>query len=206
MGLNILGVAAAKAEAQLGQLRSELARTATKELADAQDNSVLRASEISKTRMRNSLMRIRSPIDGTIQQLGVHTLGGVVEPAQPLMVIVPRGGQLIVEARVLNKDVGFVKAGQPVRVKVDAFPFTDYGTIDGTLVGVSSDAIEDEKIGLYYTARVQLDRSSIDDGRAAVPLSPGMSVTVEIKTGRRRVIQYLLSPIITRVDEAGRER
>jgi hemolysin D len=151
-------------------------------------------------------MRLTSPVEGTVQQLAVHTLGGVVEPAQPIMVIVPKGSQLVVEAKVPNKDAGFVKVRQPVRVKVDAFPFTDYGTIDGTLIGLSSDAIEDEKLGLYYLARVRLAKSAINNGSRSTPLTPGMAVSAEIKTGRRRIIQYLLSPITTRIDEAGRER
>jgi outer membrane murein-binding lipoprotein Lpp len=93
-----------------------------------------------------------------------------------------------------------------VRVKVDAFPFTDYGTIDGTLIGLSSDVIEDEKLGLYYLARLRLARSVINNRSRSIQLTPGMAVSAEIKTGRQRIIQYLLSPITTRIDEAGRER
>ncbi len=211
--IEVHGAAAMKAEAaiagidqQLAQIRSELTRTTVKDLAEARDNMNLRGSEIEKTDMRRGLMRLTSPVDGTVQQLAVHTVGGVVEPAQPLMVIVPKGSQLVVEAKVPNKDAGFVKVGQPLRVKVDAFPFTDYGTINGTLVGLSSDAIEDEKLGLFYMARVQLAKSAISGGSRSIPLTPGMAVSAEIKTGRRRIIQYLLSPITTRVDEAGRER
>lgn len=193
-------------DAQIGQLRSELARTAVKDLADARDNNDLRTNEIAKTDLRNRLMRLTSPVDGTVQQLAVHTLGGVVEPAQALMVIVPASAALMVEAKVSNKDIGFVGVGQPVRVKVDAFPFTDYGTVNGTLAGLSRDAVEDEKLGLVYNARVQLDDDAISEGNKQFLLGAGMSVSAEIKTARRRIIQYLLSPIATRLDEAGRER
>lgn len=205
--IEVQQAAAARAEAairgideQLNQLRSELVRTTVSDLAQAQDNATLRSQEIAKTGMRNQLMQLRSPVDGIVQQIAVHTRGGVVEPAQALMVIVPRDGQLIAEARVTSRDIGFVRAGQPVRVKIDAFPFTDYGTIEGVLESVSADAVEDEKLGLVYTARVRLAETK------RLPLTPGMSISAEIKTGARRVIQYLLSPIMTRLDEAGRER
>ncbi|WP_404338966.1 HlyD family type I secretion periplasmic adaptor subunit [Sphingomonas sp. MMS12-HWE2-04] len=211
--IDVQAAAAAKAraaisgiDAQLGQLRSELARTTVKDLAEAQDNSNLRTSELSKTEMRNNLMRLTSPVDGTVQQLAVHTLGGVVEPAQTLLVIVPDGSQLVIDAKISNKDAGFVRVGQPVRVKVDAFPFTDYGTVEGTLESVSGDAVEDEKLGLVYNARVRLLANATRGKPRSIVLAPGMAVAAEIKTARRRVIQYLLSPIMTRLDEAGRER
>ncbi|MFN3727341.1 MAG: HlyD family type I secretion periplasmic adaptor subunit [Allosphingosinicella sp.] len=191
-------------DAQIAQLRSELLRSTVKDLADAQDNADLRSREIEKTDMRRRLMQLRAPVDGTVQQLAVHTLGGVVQPAEALMVIVPRDGQLVVEAMVPNKDVGFLRAGQPVRIKIEAFPFTDHGTVDGRLESISPDAIEDEQRGLVYSARVRiLDGPG---GRPRLPLTPGMAVTAEIKTASRRVIQYLLSPIMTRIDEAGREQ
>lgn len=211
--IDVQAAAAAKAraatsgiDAQLGQLRSELARATVKDLAEAQDNSNLRRSEISKTEMRNRLMRLTSPVDGTVQQLAVHTLGGVVEPAQTLMVIVPQDSQLVIDAKIPNKDAGFVRVGQSVRVKVDAFPFTDYGTVEGTLESVSGDAVEDEKLGLVYNARVRLRANATRGRRRSIVLAPGMAVAAEIKTAQRRVIQYLLSPITTRLDEAARER
>jgi len=211
--IDVQSAAAAKAQAaiagidaQLGQLRSELARTTVKDLADAEDNSHLRQSEIAKTDLRNRLMALRSPVNGTVQQLAVHTLGGVVEPAQALMVIVPEGSRLVVDAKIANKDTGFVRVGQAVRVKIDAFPFTDYGTVEGVVESVSGDAIDDEKLGLIYNLRVRLQADTTHDRSRRIVLSPGMAVAAEIKTARRRLIQYLLSPITTRLDEASRER
>lgn len=209
--VDVQAAAAAKAQAaiagidaQLGQLRSELARSTVKDLAEAQDNSDLRRNEIAKTDLRNRLMRLVSPVNGTVQQLSVHTLGGVVQPAETLLVIVPDNSQLVVDAKIPNREAGFVRTGQPVRVKVDAFPFTDYGTIDGVLESVSGDAIDDEKLGLVYNARVRMRPSAAQISK--MQISPGMAITAEIKTARRRVIQYLLSPIAARLDEAGRER
>lgn len=191
-------------DAQLQQLRSELARSTVKDLAEAQDNSDLRRNEIAKTDLRNRLLQMVSPVSGTVQQLSIHTLGGVVQPAETLLVIVPDESQLVVDAKILNREAGFVRPGQRVRIKVDAFPFTDYGTIEGSLETVSGDAVEDEKLGLVYSARVRMKPTPSQ--RRELQLSPGMAVTAEIMTARRRIIQYLLSPISARLDEAGRER
>jgi len=111
-----------------------------------------------------------------------------------------------VEAQVENKDVGFVREGQPVEIKVETFLFTLYGTIPGKVLSVSDDAAPIEKVGLVYPTRVSMDRSTIVVDGKQVNLSPGMAVTVEIKTGKRRLIEYLLSPLLKSVNESLRER
>jgi len=208
--IDVQRAAAARAEAsvagideQLRQLRTDLIQTASRDLAQAEDNADLRAREMEKTGRRRDLMRLVSPVDGIVQQLAVHTAGGVVEPAQVLMVIVPTTSELLVEAMVSNRDIGFLRRGRPVRIKVDAFPFTDYGTLDGRLESVSPDAVEHEQLGLVYVARIEV---APPPSRSALRIAPGMAVTAEIRTGSRRVIQYLLSPLAARLDEAGRER
>jgi hemolysin D len=149
---------------------------------------------------------LTAPSAGIVQQLQVTTIGAVVRPADALLVIVPEGTRLVVEANVLNRDAGFVREGQEVRVKLEAFPFTRYGVVSGRLVFLSHDAIEDEELGLVFPARVELAQQSISiNGRPRV-LTAGMAVTAEIRTGRRRIIEFLLSPIARRVEEAGRER
>jgi hemolysin D len=145
-------------------------------------------------------------VDGTVQQLTVHTIGGVVRPAETLMVIVPSGGEVEVEAQILNRDIGFVREGQPVRVKFEAFPFTDYGWVDGIVATISRDAVQDQRLGFVYTARVRLSRNYIQLGDRRQPLGAGLQAQAEIRAGRRRIIQYLLSPIARTLDEAGRER
>ena len=152
------------------------------------------------------LLKLTAPVDGTVQQLTVHTIGGVVPAAQPLMLIVPQQDLVEVEAFIENKDVGFVREGQDVQVKVDAFDYTRYGTLPGKVTHVSHDAIEDEKKGLIYSVKVLLGKSMLQvDGRPAA-LSPGMSVNVEIKTGTRHVIEYVLSPLMQEAHESLRER
>ncbi|TFI58515.1 HlyD family type I secretion periplasmic adaptor subunit [Sphingomonas parva] len=193
-------------DAQIAKLRQSFAKTASTELATAEDESSMRGEELRKSERRRLMQQLRSPVDGVVQQLAVHTVGGVVQPAQPLMVIVPDGSEIEVEAQILNKDIGFIREGQPVRVKLEAFPFTDYGLIEGVVETISRDAIQDEKIGLVYAARVRLKRDFLQIGTRRQPIGPGLAVQAEIKTGERRIIRYLLSPISQAVDEAGRER
>ena len=164
------------------------------------ENDLLKAEQASASR------KLTSPIDGVVQQLNVFTVGGVVTPAEQLMVIVPDDQDLIVEAMVLNKDIGFVREKQEVTVKLDAFPYTRYGFINGEIVTLSDDAVPMEEIGLAYTASVSLEKSSIAVEGRDVRLSPGMAVTVEVKTGKRRVIEYLLSPLLRYKSESARER
>jgi hemolysin D len=106
----------------------------------------------------------------------------------------------------LNRDIGFVEDGQPAEVKIDTFNFTRYGSIDGEIVDVSHDASTDEQLGLVYLTTVSLTRSSINVNDRLVNLTPGMSVTVEVQTGTRRVIEFFLSPLLRYQDESIRER
>jgi hemolysin D len=162
--------------------------------------------EVTKAGQRAGFQRLTTPIDGVVQQVAVHTVGGVVTPAQQLLIVVPLEHPVEVEAQVENKDVGFVKEGQVVELKVETFPFTLYGTIPGRVVSVSDDAAPIEKVGLVYPTRVSMDRATMQVDGKPVHLSPGMAVTVEIKTGQRRVIEYLLSPLLKSVKESLRER
>ncbi len=162
--------------------------------------------ESIKADQRNQLLRLTAPVDGIVQQLAVHTIGGVVTPAQQLMVIVPKDEGIEVEAIIANRDIGFVREGQIAEVKVDAFPYTKYGAIDAELINVSNDAVADEKLGLVYSARVFLTQNAIRVEDKMINLSPGMSVTVEVKTGKRKLIEYVLSPLMQYADESVRER
>ena len=162
--------------------------------------------ESIKAEQRNQLQHLISPVDGVVQQLAIHTVGGVVTPAQQLMVVVPNEVGVEVEAVIENKDIGFVREDQIAEVKVDAFPFTKYGTINAKLLSISNDAVPNEQSGLIFTARVLLDESSIRIDEKMIPLSPGMAVTVEVKTGTRKLIEYVLSPLLRYADESVRER
>ncbi|HHH2196288.1 TPA: HlyD family type I secretion periplasmic adaptor subunit [Yersinia enterocolitica] len=162
--------------------------------------------ELVKLTEKQRQQTLRAPVDGVIQQSSVHTLGGVVTSAQPLMVLVPESHQLELDVMILNKDIGFVLPGQAVEVKIDSFPYTRFGTLSGEVKHISLDAMEDQQQGLVFPARIRLDSDTLTVEGKPVRLSAGMSVSAEIKTGRRRVIDYLLSPLQQYQSEAMRER
>lgn len=198
--------AIASLKQQRAQSQSEFERDRMKELTEAESKVKSLIEDLTKANQRRSLQRILSPVDGVVQQLQVHTIGGIVEPAQPLMQIVPDGAVVEIEAKIQNKDIGFVHEGQEAVIKLEAFPFTRYGTLDGTVTEVSDDAIEDEKLGLLFTARIAVPNARLQVDDKILPLSPGMMASVEIKTGTRTMMEYVLSPIMKATDEAGRER
>ncbi len=191
---------------QRAQAGSEYLKQTFTALAEAERRVAATQEELAKAQQRQDLRNLTAPIDGVVQQLAVNTVGGVVTPAQALMVVVPAEADIEVEATLRNRDVGFVVPGQPVEVKLEAFQFTKYGGVPGRVVTVSRDAVPDERRGLVYPVRIALDRGTIDvDGRPQA-LTPGMALTAEIKTGDRRIIDYLMSPIVRYRDEAMRER
>lgn len=213
--------AIANTDAQIAKLRQTFTKGAVSELSTADDETSMRSEELRKSERRTALQQLRAPVNGTVQQLAVHTIGGVVQAAQPIMIIVPEGGEVEIEARVLNKDIGFVREGQPVRVKLEAYPFTDYGLVEGRVVSLSRDSVQEPGAAasassggernaspdsLVYMARIRLERNYLQLGARRQTIGPGLAVQAEIKTGQRRIIRYLLSPISQTVDEAGRER
>lgn len=190
---------------QISKLESEFRAQALDALSEAEANHRLRAEEVRKAEDKAALTVLTSPIDGVVTQLAVHTLGGVVKPADALLAIVPKGEELIVEAMVLNKDIGFVREGQPAEVKLEAFPFTRYGVINGTVERISRDSVEHKELGLVFPCLVSLKATHIDVG-TPIALEAGFAASAEIKTGQRRIIEFLLSPLSRRLQEAGRER
>ncbi len=193
-------------QGQRQALMAETRRATLDSTSEAQQRLDALDQEWKKADSRGRLMRLTSPVDGTVQQLAVHTRGGVVTEAQPLMVVVPSDNPLEAEAFFENKDIGFVKAGQTAEVKIETFQYTKYGTIDAEVASVSHDAINDEKRGLIYSSRVRMARTALMVDGTEVSLSPGMAVTVEVKTGQRRVIEYFLAPLLQHASESLRER
>ncbi len=160
----------------------------------------------SKASQRERLTQLTAPVAGTIQQLAVHSVGGVVTPAQPLMIVVPDSARVTAEISIANLDIGFVNAGQQAEVKLETFPYTKYGTVKAKVDMVTADAVTDEKKGSYYPATLTLAAKDMNIDGKRVPISPGMNITAEIKTGQRRVIEYLLSPIQRAGSESLKER
>ena len=209
------------------QTAAEYRRTRFEELTKAEQKAAGFAQDVIKAERRTKLQALTAPVDGVVQQLAVHTVGGVVTPAQALLAVVPLDSHLEIEAMVSNRDIGFVHADQEAEIKIDTFSFTRYGLLHGKVLNVSQDAIARDKPQdksndkapgaenstsepkgqeLNYAARVSLDRTQMQVDDKLVNLSPGMAVTVEIKTGTRRIISYLLSPLLRYKQEVLRER
>jgi membrane fusion protein, hemolysin D len=213
---------------QRRQADAEYKRTNLTDLAQAEQKAASLQEEVVKAQQHRDLQTLTAPVDGTVQQLAVHTVGGVVTPAQALLIVVPADSRLEIEAMVPNRDIGFVHPGQSAAIKIDTFNFTRYGLLHGEVVVVSQDAItrdkpQDKSGGssqagaesdssepkgqeMVYAARVSLDRAQMQVEDRVVDLAPGMAVTVEIKTGSRRVIEYLLSPLLRYKQASLRER
>jgi hemolysin D len=208
------------------QTAAEYQRTQFEELGKVEPKAAGLSQDVIKAEQRTRLQALTAPVDGVVQQLAVHTVGGVVTPAQPLLVIVPVESHLEIEAMVSNRDVGFIEPGQEAEIKVGTFSFTRYGLLHGTVLSVSHDAVGKDDLqdpakdkqqapaskppaddqGPVYAAHISLDRAQMQIEDKAVSLSPGMAVTAEIKTGERRIISYLLSPLRKYKQDSLRER
>jgi hemolysin D len=208
-------------KAKLEEARAEFHRGFLNDLAEAVRNANGLAQDVAKSEQRMKYQALTAPIDGTVQQLAVHSVGGVVTPAQILLTIVPADSTIEIEAMVDNQDIGFVHPGQGAEIKVDTFNFTRYGLLHGNVVSLSQDAIprdagksdpskqsavDGAAAEPAYAARVSLDQTQMQVDDKLLNLSPGMAVTVEIKTDTRRIIDYLLSPILRHHQESLRER
>jgi hemolysin D len=219
------------AVAAIGETRrqadAEWRRSLSDDLAKAEQKANGLTQDLIKAEQRTSLQRLAAPVDGVVQQLAVHTIGGVVTPAQALLIIVPSDSRLEIEAMVSNRDIGFVHLGQQAEIKVDTFNFTRYGLLHGEVLSVSHDAIirdrpqdrpdergrgaptdssEPKGQELNYSARISLPQTEMQIDDRMVSLSPGMAVTVEVRTGSRRILSYLLSPLLRYRQEILRER
>lgn len=160
-----------------------------------------------KADQRERLTQLRAPVSGVVQQLAVHSVGGVVTSAQPLMVIVPDANEVTALVQVANLDIGFIQPGQQAEIKLETFPYTLYGTVPANVMVLSGDAVTDDKTGVStYPATLKLAQQHMPVGGKAVAISPGMNVTAEIKTGHRRIIEFLLSPVVKAGKESLRER
>jgi len=207
----------AELAAERSKTEAEFRRTVLTDLAKADRDAAEAEDELTKAERKTDLLTLTAPVAGVVQDLAVHTLGGVVTPAQQLLRIVPAVGEIEVDAVVGNQDVGFVEKGQEAEIKIDTFPFTRYGLIHGRVERISRDAVEepqneqqrrqgsqaasDEATNverasrLVYTARIALEEKGLVIDGKPLELAPGMSVVAEIKTGKRRVLDYLLSPL-----------
>ncbi len=201
----------------------------SQKLAEAERQIADDERKLAKARIKTSHLVLISPIDGVVQGLTLTTVGQVVSTGEQIMQIIPEGTPLKIECYLPNGDIGFVKPDQLAVVKVESFPFTDYGTLDARVIRVAHDAIpqveaeqheqnpvQSQKAGMFgggqrtqnlvFPVTLRLDTPSIKANGSEVPLVPGMAVTVEVKTGTRRILNYVFSPLVEVATTAMRER
>jgi hemolysin D len=224
------GAAMASLDRKIDESIAQFIADQSQKLAEAEHKRDHLEQDLIKAQSKASHAALEAPIAGTVQQLAVSSLGQVVASGQPLLTLVPFDQPLEIKAMVANQDIGFVEAGQNAVVKVDSFPFTRYGTIDGSVERVSRDAVDERDAtelsdainaarpqgatpgspaktqNLVFPATIRLAKRTMDIDGKEVALVPGMAVSVEIKTGKRRAIDYLLSPLHEMVSETARER
>jgi adhesin transport system membrane fusion protein len=161
---------------------------------------------LSALKERKTRTEIKSPVNGTIQEITVNTVGGVVNPGEDLIKIVPKDDQLVVEARIRPADVAFIYPGQKAIIKITAYDFSIYGSLKGELINISADTIEDEKGNSFYRVKLRTDSPELKYKGRVLPIIPGMVASVDILTGEKTVMQYLLKPIVKTIDKAMSER
>jgi adhesin transport system membrane fusion protein len=179
------------AAAQLSEVRAELART--KEMITSHKDRVTRT-------------QVRSPVKGTVKQLKINTVGGVIQPGMDLIEIVPVEDNLLIEAHIRPADIAFLRPGQEAMIKLTAYDFSIYGGLPAKLERISADTITNEKDESFYLIYLRSDQNYIESKQGKLDIIPGMTATVDILTGKKTVLDYLLKPILKAKNEALRER
>jgi hemolysin D len=192
---------ALRIKSEAATIEKEFKTTTLKEYSERQKQSTEIQAEIDKNAFRNEKQRILSPVEGHIGTLFIHTIGGVVTPAQKILSVVPVATPLVIKAVLLNKDIGFVAEQLPVSMKIDTFDFQKYGILKGRVRNVSKHSIEDEKLGQVYEVYIQPEESELMVEGKKMKISSGMTLTAEIKVEKRRIIDFFIYPIIKYLDE-----
>lgn len=193
-----------EAQRKIEEVELTFRNDASKELSEttAKLNSLAEGSVALSDRVKQS--SIRSPVKGTVKRLLVNTVGGVIQPGKDMIEIVPLEDTLLLEARVLPRDIAFLRPGQPVMVKFTAYDFSIYGGLEGTLEHIGADSVMDEKGNAFYTVRVRTNKPGFGD--ANLPIIPGMVAEVDILTGKKSVLSYLMKPVLRAKNVAMTER
>lgn len=211
--LGSLDQAVPRAEAAAAEARNRIADDAARVQRDAREQlgeveqGIARLTELLAAATDQGVRAdIRSPIDGVVKRLRYNTIGGVVQPGEPIMEIVPVSDRLVVQARLHPVDRGYVHVDQPALVKISTYDFVRYGGLDGTVRYVAPDSTTDGQNAVYFEVIIETDRSYLGAEEGSLPISPGMQATVDIKTGSRTVLAYLVRPVFKLRHEAFRER
>lgn len=198
--------AVSEAQARYSDATTQFRATAQTELSQTQIESSTIGKTLGALEDRQTRTEIRSPVDGIIKDLKISTVGGVVKPGDQVMEIVPTDDQLLVEARIRPSDIAFIYPGQQAMVKFTAYDFSVYGGLKGEVVDISADTITNEKGESFYRVRVRTKTDELKHNGEILPIIPGMVATVDILTGHKTVMQYILKPFIKTLDSAMHER
>lgn len=171
-------------------------RAALEELGRVEQDISATNEQFTEADTQASRKIIRAPVDGIVKNLRFHTIGGVIGPGDPIMEIVPVNDSVVIEARLRPEDSGIVELGQPVRIKVSAYDFTRFGTLSGTLSYISADSVADQEGNTYFQVVVTPDKGYLGDDAGEFPIRPGMTAIVDIRTGNRTVLEFLLKPVM----------
>ncbi len=211
--LQSLGPAIPRAQAAVDEAQERLRegeirfRREAKEQSGEVEQEIARVRELlSKATEQGLRTEIKSPIEGVVKNMRYNTIGGVVKPGEPIMEIVPTGDKLIIEAKLNPTDRGYVEAGQKTVVKISTYDFVRYGGLDGEVVLVAPDSSTDEEGNPYYRVVVHTDKTHLGAEAGALPIMPGMQATVDIHTGTKSVMDYLIKPVLKLKHESFRER
>lgn len=192
----------ARKEAMTRQFRSDALNELNRTLAELSPLKQAMPALMDKV----SRTEIKAPMKGIVNRVFVTTLGGIVKPGDPIVEVVPGDDQLVVEALVNPKDIGFVKLGQPARVKVTAYDYSIFGAMDGVVQSISADAVPNEKGEAFFQVRIETKTKTIEAIDKKLPIIPGMQAQIDIITGKKTILQYLSKPIVAMRENAFRER
>lgn len=193
-------------EERIREVRLTFRREANERLAEVDGEIASTRELLAQASAQQQRAVITSPIGGTVKNLLINTVGGVVQPGQPIMEIVPGGENLIVEAKLNPIDIGFIEVGQPAMVKLTTYDFVRYGGLEGTVIEVAPDSTIEENGDPYFRVRVETEKTYLGDEPGDLPIFAGMVATVDIKTGTKSVAKYLIRPVLKLRYEAFRER
>jgi len=171
------------------------------ELTKKEKEIVALRSQIETIEFKRKKQVITSPVDGIVAKVGITTIGAVVQSAQALMTIVPKNAPIQLKAKVMNKDIGFLKVGMPVAIKIDTFNFQKYGLIDGNVTKIAANAIADKNLGLIYEVYVKPKKTWLMVEGEKKYLIPGMTARTEFKVGQRRIIEFFIYPLVKYFNE-----
>lgn len=206
-GVGRAAAAIREAEAQLSEARFDFRQQALNERSEIATKIAVNAETIKGASARLQRNELRAPVTGLVNDIQVTTVGGFVNAGEKVMQIVPSGDKLLIEARVSPKDIAFIKEGDPANVKITAYDFSIYGGLRGRVRNISADSIYDEvERQAYYNVMIETDRAFLVKNGQSLPIMPGMICDVEIITGRKSVLSYLLKPVLRAFDEALTER